>query len=65
MLAALVRRGDMVKARGQWQEVKAVRKQPHGSAYPTVTLIFATGPALRLRAGANVPTWRACQGKHR
>jgi len=65
MLAALVRRGDMIKARGQWQEVTAVRRQPHGSGGPTVTLISKTGPALRLRAGANVPVWRACQRAHR
>jgi hypothetical protein len=65
MLAALVRRGDLVKTRGQWQEVKAVRRQPHSSRGPTVTLIFASGPALRLRAGENVPAWRACQGTHR
>jgi len=65
MLAALVRRGNMAKAQGQWQEGKAVRKQPHSSYGPTVTLTFASGPVLRLHASANVPVLQTGRRTHR
>jgi hypothetical protein len=52
VIALRVKRGDHVRVRGQWQEVKNTRIDRFSAGGPALVLIFKTGPALRVHAAA-------------
>jgi len=58
VLAARVRRGDVVSLCGELREVKAVRSDQRGASKPALTLVFKSGRPLRVNASDELAVWR-------